>query len=262
MIYTNYSRHAIEIVRDADFNKYDAIIGAGGDGTLHELVNGYFLNRSEKRIPIGIIPVGTGNAFIRDIGFANPDLRKAIQLIKDQKKRKIDVGRFQTGNQTRYFINILGFGFVTDVVQTAQHFKLFGDFAYTIGVLYRMLMLKTNTMKIEINGKKLEYNQLLVEISNSRYTGASYLMAPNASIDDGYLDVMIAKKMGRLKLLSLFSKIFKGEHIGDPFIETFKAKHITIELDEKKLLSPDGELEGTTPVEITCLHQAIEMFAL
>ncbi len=243
IVYTQYSRHAIEIVKEADFSKYDGVVGAGGDGTLYELVNGYFLNKSEKRIPIGIIPVGTGNAFVRDIGFVKPDIEKAIQIIKEQKTRKIDVGRYKNMNQTRYFINILGFGFVTDVVHTAINFKFFGNFAYSIGVLYRMVILKTNVMKIEIDGQKYEYDELLVEISNSKYT-ADYLMAPSAEIDDGYLDVIIAKKMGRLKLLSLFSKIFKGNHI-----------------DEIKQLSPDGELEGETPIEVKCLHKAIEIFA-
>ncbi len=261
IVYTQYPRHAVEIVCNVDFNNYDGIVSAGGDGTLYEVVNGYFQNKSEKRIPLGVIPVGTGNAFVKDIGLTTNDLQKAMKLIKNGFTRKVDVAQFKTSSRTSYFINILGFGFVTDVVQTARHFKLFGDFAYTIGVLHRMLLLRTNKMRIEIDGKGFEYEQLLVEISNSRYTGASYLMAPNASITDGYLDVIVAKKMGRIKLLSLFSKIFKGEHIGDPYIDTFKARQIKIELDKVKPLSPDGELEGITPVEITCLPQAIEIFA-
>jgi len=260
IIYTQYPRHAIEIVRNADFNKYDGVIGAGGDGTLFELVNGYFQNKSEKRIPIGIIPVGTGNAFVRDIGFTAPDVQKAIQMIKEQKTRKIDVGRYKMNGQFHYFINILGFGFVTDVVHTALHFKHFGNFAYTIGVFYRMVMLKTNLLKIEIDGQKYEYDQLLVEISNSKYT-ANYLMAPNAKIDDGYLDVLIGKKMSRMKLLSLFAKIFKGNHTNDEHVAVFRAKEIKIDVDEIKQLSPDGELDGETPIEVSCLHQAIEMFA-
>lgn len=260
IVFTNYSRHAIEIVKEADFSQYDAVIGAGGDGTLYELVNGYMLNTSEKRIPIGIIPVGTGNAFIRDIGFTNPDLPKAIQMIKEGKTRKMDVGKFTTPNETRYFINILGFGFVTDVVHTANHFKLFGNFAYTIGVFHRMALLNTNQVKVTLDGETFETDALLVEIANSRYT-ANYLIAPDAKIDDGYLDVLIAKRMGRIKLLALFSKIFKGNHIDNVLVKAYKAKNIKMEPDARKPLSPDGELEGETPIEITCVHHAVEMFA-
>lgn len=261
IIFTQYSRHAIEIVRDADFSKHDGIVGAGGDGTLYEIVNGYMLNKSEKRVPLGIIPVGTGNAFIRDIGFTTPDLEKAVRILKEHKTRWIDVGRYKTNNEIRYFVNILGFGFVTDVGHTAVYFKLFGNMAYTIGVFHRLAMLKTNKLRIELDGKRYSYDQILVEISNSRYT-ANYLMAPNAQIDDGYLDVLVAKKMSRLKLIALFSKIFKGNHIYDEHVEVFKVKEIKINLDEVKQLSPDGELEGETPIEVSCIHKAIEMFAL
>lgn len=261
IVRTEYPRHAQEIVRNANFNNYDGIVGAGGDGTLYEIVNGYFQNQSEKRIPIGIIPLGTGNAFSKDMGFEKPDIEQAIRIIQRKQTRKVDVGRFLSQGETRYFINILGFGFVTDVVQTANHFKWLGDMAYTVGVLYRMLMMRTNPMKIVLDGVSHEYDQLLVEISNSRYTGADYLMAPQASIDDGYLDILIAKKMSRKKLLSLFSKIFKGKHLGSPELAVFKAREIQIEVAGTKILSPDGELEGETPIQVSCLHKAIEMFA-
>ncbi len=257
--YTQYPRHAIELVKEADFSRYDALVAAGGDGTIFEVINGYFLNTSAKRIPMGILPVGTGNAFVRDIGFPAPDIRKAIQIIKNQNTKKIDVGRFTSNNEVYYFMNILGFGFVTDVVRTALHFKYLGNMAYSIGVLYRMLLLKTNKLYIEIDGRRYQYDQHMVEISNSKYT-ANYLIAPDAEIDDGFLDVLIAKKMSRFTLLSLFSKIFKGGHTTDEHVVMFKAKEIKIVVDEPKPLSPDGELEGTTPIEVSCLHHAIELY--
>ena len=139
IIFTSHSRNAIDISKNADFSKYDAIIGAGGDGTLFELINGYIKNTSPERVPIGIIPLGTGNAFSKDLGFDKPDIKKAIELIKSGKTRRIDLGAFKTSNKTCYFANILGMGFVTDVQKTALHFKFLGNFAYTIGVLYRML---------------------------------------------------------------------------------------------------------------------------
>jgi diacylglycerol kinase (ATP) len=85
-------------------------------------------------------------------------------------------------------------------------------------------------------------------------------MAPNALIDDGLLDITILKKMSRRKLLSSFPKIFTGEHIHLPEVETYQAKRIKIVSKKPKVLSPDGELIGITPVEIECLNQAIEVF--
>lgn len=257
--FTQFSRHAIELVAEADFTNYDAIVGAGGDGTLFELINGYFKNKSKKRPPIAIIPVGTGNAFSHDIGFGKPTVKQAVEILKNGKTEFIDLGLFSCKTGDWYFANILGMGFVTDVQETAAYFKHFGNTAYSIGVFHRLLKLKTNKLNIEIDGKSYNYDAVLTEISNSKYT-ANYLMAPNAKLNDGLLDVTIAKKMSRMRLIKLFSEIFTGKHIFAKEVETFQAKEIKISMDEIRTLAPDGEIEGETPVHIKCVPNAIEMF--
>ncbi len=257
---TDYPEHGIKIVGNADFSQYDGIVAAGGDGTLFEVINGYYKNSSEKRIPIGILPVGTGNAFARDLEIDNTKIEEAIEIISTQKLRKVDVGKFCTHGQDYYFLNIIGAGFVADANKTAQRFKILGNFSYTIGVFYRILVLKFTKFKLEFDEKKLETEATFIEVSNTRYTGADFLMAPNAEIDDGLFDITLAKKISRKKLLQTFPKIFTGEHILIDEIETYKAKHIKIESSEPKVLTPDGELLGITPVEIICLKHAIEVF--
>jgi len=125
--------------------------------------------------------------------------------------------------------------------------------------LIRTIFLSTDKLSIEIDGQKLEKECTFVEISNTRYT-ANFLMAPNAITDDGLLDVTIAKKLNRRRLLKCFPKIFTGEHVLMPEIETYQAKSIKISTSKPKVLSPDGELIGSTPVEIECLHQTIEVY--
>ncbi|MDA3862077.1 MAG: diacylglycerol kinase family lipid kinase [Melioribacteraceae bacterium] len=257
---TDYHEHGIKIVSDADFSKYGGIVAAGGDGTLFEVINGYFKNTSEKRIPIGILPVGTGNAFARDLELDNAKIEEAIEIIGKGKLRKVDVGKFVTHGEDYYFLNILGAGFVADANKTAQKFKLFGNFSYIIGVLYRILVLKFTTLRLEIDGEKLEVESTFIEVSNTRYTGADFLMAPNAEIDDGLLDITLVKTISRKNLVKGLFKIFTGEHIHLDEIDTYKAKHIKIDSDEPKVLTPDGELLGITPVEISCLKHAIEVF--
>jgi diacylglycerol kinase (ATP) len=256
---TDYPEHAIEIVRNCNFNNYDGIIAAGGDGILFEVVNGYFQNTSEKRIPIGVIPIGTGNAFARDLKIESTNWQEAVKIISMAKPRKVDVGKFRSHGQSYYFLNILGLGFVADVVDIVQKLKIFGGAAYSFGVIYKTLLLKSNKVKIELDGKVLERDMTFIEVSNTRYT-ANFLMAPTAEIDDGLLDITIANKVTRRKLLSSFPKIFTGEHIHIKEIETFKAKQIKIECDKTKVLTPDGELIGITPVKIECLQDAIEVF--
>lgn len=256
---TKYPGHGVEIARNADMSIYDSVIAAGGDGTLFEVINGYYQNPSGLRIPIGILPVGTGNAFARDLELDNTSWKEAINIIANRKTRKVDVGKFNTDGQVYYYLNILGLGFVADVTKIALKLKMLGNVSYTLGVLYRTIFLSSDKLSIEIDGKQYERDCTFVEISNTRYT-ANFLMAPDAVIDDGLLDVTIANKLSRLRLLYCFPKIFTGEHVLLPEIETFQAKSIKIISAKPKVLAPDGELIGITPLEVECLRQAVEVY--
>ena len=256
---TKFPGHGRDIVSKADFNKYAGIVAAGGDGTVFEVINGFYLNKSTKKIPVGIVPQGTANAFMRDLELVGSAWRDAVNIISDGKTRKVDVGQFIIDNKDYYFLNIMGFGFVTDVVETAIRFKAFGNIAYTFGVLQRILFLKDYRLTIEADGKTIERQNNFVEISNTRWA-SNFLMAPNAEMDDGFLDVTLANSLTRRRLLKIFPKVFTGEHIKEPEIETFQAKKIYFETDVPKILAPDGELIGTTPVEVNCLHKDLELF--
>ncbi|MFH1213939.1 MAG: diacylglycerol kinase family protein [Candidatus Neomarinimicrobiota bacterium] len=255
---TDYHEHGITLVKEADFEKYDAVVAAGGDGTLFEVVNGYFQNPSTHRIPIGVLPVGTGNAFARDLALESTQWKEAIDIICLNKPRKVDVGKFLTHGQTYYYLNILGLGFVSDVTATAHKIKAIGNFAYTVGVFHQTLFLRTFEARIEIDGQLIERDCIFIEISNTRYT-ANFLMAPAAEIDDGKLDVTILKGLSRIKLLKSFPKIFTGEHVNLDEVETYQARHIKIITDTPKILTPDGEVLGITPIEVECLYQQVEV---
>ncbi len=265
---TEYPGHAKEKVKELDFTLYPkGIISCGGDGTLFEVINGYFNNplvskKESNRIPIGVLPVGTGNAFIRDIGINSTSWKDAVKLIAENKTKAIDVGKFKTENKIYYFLNILGLGFVADVNRTSIFWKFLGNFSYTIAVLIRTIFLKTDKVKIvyDDDNKEMEKDITFVEISNSRYTG-DYLMAPKAILDDGLLDITIATKFTRIGLLKAFPSIFTGEHIHKKEIEIFQTNKIKISCEkEDKVLTPDGELFGSTPIEVECLHKAIDIY--
>lgn len=257
---TKYAGHGTELVKDLDFSKYDALVVSGGDGTLFETINGYFENKSAKRIPIGVIPIGRGNAFARDLDLHPDKLAEAVKTVALGKTKMVDVGLFKTNNKQFYFINILGFGFVTDVAKTAFRLRALGHLSYILGVLYRTISLKAYKLKIEIDGKVLERENVFAEISNTRYTGKDFLMAPSAVLDDGLLDITLLNKVTRIRLLQALPKIFTGDHIKMKEVECFKAKHIKIVTEPKKLLTPDGQLMESTPIEVECLGKAIEIF--
>jgi len=225
--FTDYPEHAVEIVGSADFSQYDGIIAAGGDGTLFEVINGYYKNPDKGKIPLGVLPVGTGNAFARDLDMDVARWEEAVEIIRMGKPRNVDVGIFHTHGQDYYFLNILGLGFVADVGKTAHKLKIFGNVSYTIGVFYQMAFLKTYKVIIEADGKTIEDDNIFVEISNTRYT-SNFLMAPNAEIDDGLLDITLLGKATRRRLIQCFPKIFTGEHIHFEEVEQFKAKKIIV----------------------------------
>jgi YegS/Rv2252/BmrU family lipid kinase len=256
---TDYPEHAVDIVADTDFSLYDGLVAGGGDGTLFETINGYYKNPDKGKIPLGVLPIGTGNAFARDLEMDVSEWKQAIDIIALKKSRNVDVGKFRTHGQDYYFLNILGLGFVADVGKTAHKLKVFGNVSYTLGVLYQMLFLKTYQVTIEADGKTYERDNIFVEISNTRWT-SNFLMAPSAEIDDGLLDVTLLNKTTRRKLLQSFPKIFTGEHIHLDEIEQFKAQKITVITDRPKVLAPDGELMGISPYEVECLRQDVPVF--
>ncbi|MCX6169526.1 MAG: diacylglycerol kinase family lipid kinase [Ignavibacteriales bacterium] len=257
---TEYAGHGTEIIKNLNFENFDGVVVSGGDGTIFEMLNGYFANESAKRIPVGVIPIGRGNAFARDLDLVPERWEEAIDAILSGRTRKVDVGVFTTEEKKYYFLNILGFGFVTDIAAIALKLKMFGDLSYILGVLYRTIALESFNLRMEVDGKIIERENVFTEISNSRYTGKDFLMAPSAKIDDGLLDVTLLNKLSRIKVLQCLPKIFTGTHVQMKEVETFKVKRIKIETIPAKILTPDGQLMGSTPIEVECLHDAIEVF--
>jgi YegS/Rv2252/BmrU family lipid kinase len=256
---TKYKGHGEQLAATISFDLYDGLVAAGGDGTLFEVINGYMQNPSAVRIPLGVLPIGTGNAFSKDLALNTGEYQKAIRMIARGKTRKIDIGYCRNDHISYYFINIAGLGFVSDVNATAQKFKWFGNVAYSIGVFLELIRLKSFPVSLVLDGKSLSLDSTFIEVSNTRYT-SNFLMAPHASIEDGLLDVTILKEISRKKLVSAFPKIFTGDHIFLDEVETYQVKEIHIHTQEEKIITPDGELIGSSPVTIRAIPAAVEFF--
>jgi len=257
---TAYAGHARKLVSGSNLATFDGLIAAGGDGTLFEVLNGLYQHEREERVPLGLVPVGTGNAFARELGLLPGDWKKGIDIIAEGKLRPLDVGRVETNSEIFYFLNIIGLGFPVDAMTTAKKLKMFGNSAYTIAVIREIFRLKSYRLIIEINGKYIEERNVFVEISNTRYTGTSFLIAPHARVDDGLLDVTLVRELPRMRLLRLFPTIYSGRHVDFAEVSTCTASTIKIISPENCLLAPDGELYGETPVTVTCLRKDLEFF--
>ena len=257
---TGSAGDATRLVAAADLSAYDGLIATGGDGTLFEVLNGLYTHDKAQRIPLGLVPVGTGNAFARDLGLLPGDWEKAVSLIRAAHLRQVDVGRVEAVSETYFFLNIVGAGLPVDAMEIAAKLKFLGNSAYTLAALWRAIKLKSYPLSIEVNGKIIKQDSMFLEISNTRYTGTSFLMAPDAVLDDGLLDVTLLGKLSRLRLLRLFPSIYKGHHVRYEEIQTRKAQEIRITAPEGLVLAPDGELRGCTPATITCLPRDLQIF--
>ncbi len=258
-ITSEYPGHTIKLAGKVDADLYDGIVAVGGDGTLFEVLNGLKNNPKAGSIPLGVIPVGTGNSFIKDLGILT--IKDAVEKIASGNIRKIDTGSFTHAGKKHSFINLLGAGFVSNVAYRAKKFKFLGALSYIIGVLQEMIFLKSTQIELIIDGETIKRESIFVEICNSRFTGGDMLMSPESKIDDGLLETVVLNKVSRLKLLKLFPALFKGLHVKDPSVEVFKGKEILLKSETAMHLTPDGEILGTTPVEVTINHLSIEMFA-
>jgi len=242
----------------ANLSAYDAVVAAGGDGTVFQVLNGIYGNA--HRCPLGIIPLGTGNAFAREFGLLPSNWKSAVARLDPANLKRIDVGQVEWEGGTFHFLNIIGIGFATDAGLAARKLKFVGRSAYTLGALWRMLRLRSYPLEMQLDGEEVRQHNVLVEISNSRFTGTSFMMAPSAELDDGLLDVTWLGEVPRLRLLHLLKALFSGRHVAYPEVQTRQARVVKLEAPSGYLLMPDGEFEGRTPARITCLHRDLALF--
>lgn len=257
---TTHPGHGSDLVACTDLSGFDGLIAAGGDGTLFEVLNGLYRHPKSARIPLGLLPIGTGNAFARDLGLKPAAWSDAIDLLQTRRTREVDVGFVKSADRSFYFLNIVGMGFTVDAGKTAQKLKFFGNTAYTLATLWQVLKLKSYPLVADLDGRKLRSDNIFITISNTRFTGTHFLIAPDASIDDGLLDVTILENLPRHRLLRLFPTIYDGRHVQYKEISTHKVAKINIHSPTAMLLGPDGELTGRSPAEITCLHKDLTIF--
>jgi YegS/Rv2252/BmrU family lipid kinase len=257
-IYSEYPGHLTGIAEREVKGEWDGIVALGGDGTLFEVINGMMQGNPDLPIPLGVLPAGTGNSFSRDLDIKTH--ADAMDKIIAGATRPVDLGQCTCADRSFVFINILGFGFVADVAQKAYSYRQYGALNYVIGVFIITRNLTSYPLEFEIDGRAYQRDNIFVEISNSRKTGGDMIMAPDAKIDDGLLDVVILNKVSRLRLLSALPKIFMGTHLRMKEVEHFTGKTMTFRTEPAKVLTPDGEMVGTTPISVTVLPGKIRVF--
>lgn len=229
----------------------DKIIVIGGDGTLNEVINGI---RDYNKVTLGYIPSGSGGDFARDLGIStNPEI--AINSILNPKQYKMmDVCNMTNAECNKRFVVSTGIGFDAAVCHEAIHspLKIFfnkihaGKLTYVAIAIKQILSTKKHGCTIILDeARKLKYDHFyFIAAMNHRYEGGGFMFCPKAKCDDGFIDVIIASNISKLKVLTLMPLALKGKHTKFKGIEIYKAKKVQIYSDEKLPIHCDGEYAG------------------
>ncbi|MCP9770872.1 diacylglycerol kinase family lipid kinase [Lacihabitans sp. LS3-19] len=256
-IKSKYPSHFSEILQDFSFESVDTIIVIGGDGTLHDVING-LANRNDIP-PIFLFPCGTGNAFNHDLECL--DWETALEKLKKGKVQKIDIYKITEKNSKKitFGFNVAGWGLVSRINLLAEKLRFLGGIRYSVASFIYIFINPTFKAKIKIEDKEiLDENFSFVLVCNNMYTGTGMKMAPLADFSDGLLDVLIIRKHSFLKLLMLFPKIFSGKHLDSPMVDYRKIRKISIDT-EPLCLVVDGEIKAETPLEFEILDKRIDL---
>jgi YegS/Rv2252/BmrU family lipid kinase len=262
--------HAADLAQKAATAGYNVVVAASGDGTINETLNGLMRARQQgfTSTAMATLSIGTGNDFAASVGLPLT-LDEGLKLLKENHRRKIDIGRVTIKQGTdlieRYFGNGIGIGFDAMVGFEAVKVRwAVGVIPYLIGVM-KTIMLYYNAphVRMTIDGETHEQPSLMTSIMNGRRMGGGFIMAPEGKADDGWLDLCIASEAPRLRLFQLIPYFLKGTQKGQPEIQMKLAKKITVTaLTAKKLPAhADGEMLCVDGDEITAeiLPSALEI---
>ena len=259
IIETTFAGHAQELAHQLDLSAYDGFIGIGSDGTLHEIANGMLSRHDGNKIPIGIIPGGSGNSYMHDLSLTDP--LKAAKAIIQGTTQSLDTAKVDVNHIVKYANNMIGWGLVTDVGNKAEHFRWLGTNRYTILSVVEVFRHKSRYATLIMDDKTIEDEFTFIIACNSIHVGKGMKMAPRAKLDDGLIDLIVIRSgVRRTRLLQVLPKLFDGSHINEPEVEYYQTSKFSLIPETDEILNIDGEMLGSTPIKVEMISNAFEMF--
>lgn len=266
-VLTTRPLEATEIAQNAVRQSRPVVVAVGGDGTLNEVVNGFFHNGAPTptTTKLAMIPLGTGGDFRRTLRIPL-DPKAAVQVLTTGLVRRLDAGcvTYQDHNgatAVRHFINIADAGIGGEVVESVNNGpKFLGGMTFTLASLRALLTYKNKPMTVNVDGVSHDIVAQQVVIANCQYFGGGMRMAPAASPTDGVFDVILVGDAGKLESISRIGSIREGKHLDDhnPKIQLMYGKRISITSPEKVRIDLDGEQPGYLPALFEIQPSAIE----
>lgn len=266
--FTEHPMHAAELTRRALEEGAECVVAVGGDGTLNEVVNGFFLGGRpvSPRAALGLLPLGTGGDFRRTFGW-DTALSSAIERLKSPRTVPLDVGLLEYttpegGLARRCFVNVCSFGVSGQVdLEVNRGSKLLGGkLSFALGSLKALLKYSDQKVNVSFDGGAPEELWITtLAVANGRYFGGGMMVAPDAQATDGQLDVTIWSGYGLSDFIFRSRHIYRGTHLNLPGTRTLRCQEMKAESGEEVLIDLDGEQPGRLPCSLRILPGAIPL---
>lgn len=225
--------HIAEEARRAAADGVERLIVAGGDGTVHHAAQGL----AGTGCALGLLPLGTGNDLAGTLGIS-PDLDAAARRALDGPVRRIDLIRVDG----TFCVGYAGVGFDSEVTRFANELKLLrGPLVYFYSVVHALITFEPLPMRVVYDGGTFEGRVMFTVACNLPRFGGGMRIAPDASIDDGLLDLVIVREVSKWRLLTLFPKVYDGRHVGYPEVSIARTRKVEITLDRAMTIYGGGE---------------------
>ena len=262
--FTEYRKHEVILVDKAIEQGYRNIISVGGDGTLHHVVNGIMKQRYKKtsKIKLGVIPLGTGNDWIRTYNIPN-SIEKSINVILKNTTVLQDIGCITLLNgKKEYFNNLAGTGYDGYVVKNLNYLKKMGSLAFLVSGLYSLFSYKKTKYKIIINNKTISEQCLMILFGICKYSGGGLRVTKDPNPKDGLLDITIVKNISFLDLLFNIPKLYNGDIIHHRKVTNYKTRELKILDNYNSTIEADGEIIGNGSLNVTIIRKALQFFSI
>lgn len=248
---------ACHLAREAAHAGAELIVAVGGDGTLHETMNGILGTDAT----LGLIPFGTGNDLARSLGL-HGSLDTACRAVALGDMRRIDVGTILGAGMDapHHFLVLCGAGYDAHTARTVNTgiAYLSGAAAYVWGAILTLRTFQPFRLSLILDGGEAQQTQaMFVSIANAETTGGGMKIAPGAVLDDGLLDICLVRKVSKAALLYQLTQVFSGRHVHHPAVTMLRAAQVILDADPPQPLLVDGEVIGTTPATVTVARQAL-----
>jgi diacylglycerol kinase family enzyme len=232
-------------------------VAVGGDGTLHQVVNGLWWEPAGRLPSVGMVPLGTACDYLLNLDTGS-SLPEKLATALGEFLTSVDVGLvklrgFDGSPVQRVFTSVMSVGFDARVVSSQRRLVSLVrglKSVYAVCALLQLIRLKFYRMRGEIDGTPFEAETLLFAAGIGRYYGGGLMITPNAAVDAGRFHLVWSDPVSRMKLLHLFPKVYSGAHLSDPRIHSLHGLSVKLSTDPPAYVQADGELLGTTPVEV------------